>query len=93
MSLQFANLHDRMERKGRDPEKMEKADQQCLPSDFDQPSKRLERMRIIEERFGIRTNDQLVCSKIEERQRLGDHLITETKRAGLEDQIRGLLRS
>jgi acetyl-CoA carboxylase/biotin carboxylase 1 len=80
--------------------KMEKADQQCSPSVVDRASKRTERMKMIEERFlhdisleEIQTNDQLVCSKIEERKRLIDHLITETERAGLETQIHGLLQS
>ncbi|KAI9623844.1 hypothetical protein H4Q26_017120 [Puccinia striiformis f. sp. tritici PST-130] len=41
----------------------------------------------------IQTNDQVVCSKIEERTKLIDALVSETERASLESQIQGLINS
>ncbi|WAR55326.1 hypothetical protein PtB15_6B65 [Puccinia triticina] len=79
--------------------KLDKAEQ-ILPSVVDRASNRVERMKIIEERFlhdlsleEIQTNDQAVCSKIEERKKLVDALITETERASLESQIQGLINT
>ncbi|WAR61971.1 hypothetical protein PtB15_14B64 [Puccinia triticina] len=79
--------------------KLDKAERSS-PSVVDRASKRVERMKIIEERFlhdlsleEIQTNDQAVCSKIEERTKLVDALITETESASLENQIQGLINT
>ncbi|POW05114.1 hypothetical protein PSHT_10947 [Puccinia striiformis] len=79
--------------------KLEKAEQSS-PAVIDRASKRTERMKIIEDRFlhdlsleEIQTNDQVVCSKIEERTKLIDALVSETERASLESQIQGLINS
>ncbi|POV99067.1 hypothetical protein PSTT_13983 [Puccinia striiformis] len=79
--------------------KLEKAEQSS-PAVIDRASKRTERMKIIEDRFlhdlsleEIQTNDQVVCSKIEERTKLIDALVSETEKASLESQIQGLINS
>lgn len=74
--------------------------EQAPASIADGISKRTERMKIIEENLlhdltqeEIQANDRLVCSKIEQRRKLIDEIISQIEKSTLESQIHNLVQS